>query len=292
MKRPLTIGSYAAAIAGATALSACLPSDTRSEPASILVSVEASDATRAGFTTDDGWTITFERFLVGMGSVRMAPEDVPGVTTPECTSYYDAIYDRVFDFARTEGPRKLGLVFALGSCVLHFDIHTPMPEALLGPGVTPDDASLMRLRRTEPQRAGATSIGIVGHARRGELTKSFDWSILANYDYGTCGPAPLELESGDTGAALIVLHGEALFRVGNDESLAFDPFADADRNGDGDITMDELALETISIGEGGGGGTGGGGLVGLPALATQLYYGGVPQLATLEGGGPCHGESD
>lgn len=280
-----------AAIAMATMLSGCLPADTRSEPASILVSVQASDATRSGFTTDDGWTITFERFLVGMGSARMSADQGPGTKPLECTAYYDANYDRVFDFARADGPRKLAQVYALGTCDLRFDVHTPALEALLDPGVAVEDAAFMRENTGDPERAGTTSIRIRGEAWRDGTRKTFDWSFLTGYGYSMCG-APFELESGDAGTALVVLHGEELFRDGADGPLAFDPFADADRGGDGAITMDDLSLPPpIPSGNGGGGGAGGGGLFGLETLSARLYYRGVIHLASVDGEGPCQGIS-
>lgn len=278
------------------ALPACLPGDTREEPTRIDVTVEASGETRAGFTTDDGWTVTFDTFLVGMGFARAtAATTLDGES--DCASYYDAFYGRLFEVARTEGPRKVAEVYALGTCFLGFEIVSPPDDALLEPPVSEDEAASMRVVDGDSQKYGATSIRVRGGARRGEESKTFDWSFRATFDYSGCGDAPWLLESGESRSAPVVLHGEALFRspVGGalgasppaPGKLEFAPFADADADGDGTITMDELSVvETISFGDGG---AGGGAATGWTTSRAGLLYGfAMPAIATIDGGA-CHG---
>ena len=73
-------------IVAALSLSECLPADTRPTPASLVLTAEASAAMTAGVATSDGWQITFERLLMGVGRARLKSR---GDTPPydDCTDY-------------------------------------------------------------------------------------------------------------------------------------------------------------------------------------------------------------
>ncbi len=66
MKRRASLVASAIAV-----LCGCLPADNRPEPASLRVHASPSDATLAGFSSQDGWEVRFERFVCALGDVRL-----------------------------------------------------------------------------------------------------------------------------------------------------------------------------------------------------------------------------
>src|SRR5262245_49539892 len=137
-------------IASISTLLGCLPGDTRPEPGSVHVTVRPSSASAEGFSTADGWQVSFERLLVGLGSTDLEGSD--------CTSYSEARYTRLFDFAVGFDDEKLGLVYGLGDCEVELGVRTPQRDALLGPGATAGDLDSMRIEVQddwieEPERA-------------------------------------------------------------------------------------------------------------------------------------------
>src|SRR5262249_44121783 len=59
--------AFTALTLAAALAAACLPNDTRPEPAEIEFTASSSDATRQGLTTVDGYDISFERALIDVG---------------------------------------------------------------------------------------------------------------------------------------------------------------------------------------------------------------------------------
>src|SRR6185503_16712943 len=100
-------------------------------PALIHLTARASGAVKDGVSTADGWQLSFERLLVGLGSASL--EGSAGGSA--CVSYADARYDRLFDFAALGAPQKLSEVYGLGACSLWFRLRSPSTDALLEQGV-------------------------------------------------------------------------------------------------------------------------------------------------------------
>jgi hypothetical protein len=257
---------------------ACLPKDTRPPPASVLVTVTANDALLTGIpstSTEDGWSIFYDRFLVSFGR--------PSLDGSGCNNGYSEGYSRILDM-KTPGPQKLNLLFALGECDFSFRISAPSPDSVLGLGVTDEDKILLGTFGLDDSEAGPRPISIYvqGSATKDNVTKTFAWSFRRRIDYRTCavdvGDARVEglvLESNDSDTVDISVHGEAFFQDNVDVAkakLRFAAFADADTqfgNNDGEITLDEI------------------GLVPLTAIgSTNNYYvdadGGIGSWTTLE----------
>ena len=271
----------------------CLPDDTRPTPGSVQVNVEGSDALLEPIETSDGWTITVERLLVGLGTVELHGAG--------CTIYDQAHYSRLFDFAvPLPPPHKLALVYGLGDCMLEFRMRAPHANAVLGPGVRQADIDAMRIElytdySEEPQRA---SVWIQGRALREGAEKQFEWEFRRRYNFKECPTGPdgqagseLPIAGGDALEHTVVVHGAELFRVGtaDDAPLEFEPFALADADGDGDITLEELAETSapsvLPAAEGAAD------LHGM-TLADHLYDNLVPQMVGLAGAGECNVEFD
>ena len=140
-------------LAGVAALAACLPGDTRPPPGSALITVSPDAALSDGIAseaTEDGWAISYQRFLIGLGRVELEGD--------ACNTYSDANYSRIFDL-QSGGGQKVSEQFALGACSFRFAVANPSSESLLGAGVSDADALFMRTPGTDAY-TGAGGISI------------------------------------------------------------------------------------------------------------------------------------
>ncbi|MEM9695356.1 MAG: hypothetical protein AAGA56_22625 [Myxococcota bacterium] len=248
---------------------ACLPPDNRPEPAEVLVDVVRSDAAISGFETDDGWTIRFTRFVTALGGLGLGEGD-------SCNDYSSTFYDRLIDFAVAD-TAKLHLHFGLGTCSPVYRMGPPAIDTIVGPGVTEADLERMRdpgddrvfgneeegdeqenatdLR--SPLATDTSGIGliVIGRANGpGGQAKRFAWEIRSQHFLTQCYVANEDptLPRGDPfefafeGGQQVNLQAEVrpreLFR--ETPSLAsrivFQRYADADADGDGEVTLEEL----------------------------------------------------
>lgn len=299
---PVTL-LVAALIAAAPA---CLPTDTRTPPGSLYTSVTGSDMTEHGIkATDDGWSISFERVLVGIGVLNLG--DVGGAS---CNRYSNRGYMRLLEL-RVPGPQKLSIAYALGQCDVSFRLRYPGNDSVLGADVTGADRTFMDTPDPSDPYADVGRSGIAvyvqGTARRGAAVEHFAWAFRRRINYRNCGndatdagPRGFSFHSHNAFKADIAIHAEALFQDRRDPATAklhFQPYADADTNHDGVVTLDELGAvpaskagikDLASSGLGGIGVLGGaeagvgglGGLGGPPDAAPGGFEGGV----AIEGG--------
>jgi hypothetical protein len=238
---------------------ACLPTDTRPAPGSIRLSVISGDP--AVTETVDGWSIAVDKLLVGVGQA--------GVDFP-CNVYANARYDRLLDARRPE-EQKISQSFGLGQCYFAFAVSSPSAHALLGEGVTRMDFEQMTWKPGDggPPRGAAPGVPIRGapgvpiaieaRATRGSTTKRIHWMLRPSTGYTRCGlaggdePTAIDLKSDATIEMRMTARGAALFQDGVDPTTAalrFDPVALADDevgDGDGNVTLDELAGVTLSM---------------------------------------------
>lgn len=258
---------------GAFLGSGCLPGDTRPEPGHVFVTAEPTDATVHGFTTDDGWTMRFERILMSLGYLTLGGDD--------CVVYGQAIYARFFDFA-VPGAQKLGEVYGRGPCDLQFVWWTPEQSALLGKGVSEDDFKLLA-----GKKSGSYVTYIRGSATRNQETKHFEWKFVPIAFLGDCRANPdaqpttsFVLKGGDNWQPRIEIHAENLLLVSKagEKKYEFDDFAAADKDEDGEISMLDLGrirdvdLSTVQTWE--------------ISLLSILHHQRLMQMVTFDGS-PC-----
>jgi len=227
----------------------CLPTDTRPPPAEVEMSASSSVATREGVATVDGYAITFERVLASLGQPYAGDDnDVEGGT---CDQYSSPQYTRLFDFVAVDEPEKVGVAFALGSCPFGFVVRFPNLDAIIGTGATYEDGAYMRVPESDRYATDAgISLYVIGSATQGDVTKRFEWEFRERIGYRDCWVpegdmkrTKLALESGGSAPVNVEMQAEALFRDQLDPAvgvLRFQPFADADTNGDDEVTLDEL----------------------------------------------------
>lgn len=300
--------SKVAQIAGCCLLaSSCLPADTRPSPGSVYVTAAPSDETRNGFTTEDGWQITFDRFVTSVGSIDLDSDPNSDEDIETCSAYSEARYDRVFDFTAVDHPQKVGLVYGRGLCSVEYRFRAPSDDSLIGTGATAEDVQRMRLQQadayTEDEEARVSLI-VVATATSGEETKRLQWTFRHQYELDRC----VEPSSKDEYVSVheladqkeveltIQIRAQELFRTDNDDAAPtqFGVYADADADADGNVTMGELDEADVPFGrweedeqdEG---------FDDEPREAPEtlleaLYVWLLPRVSRIEGGGPCRAE--
>lgn len=240
---------YFSALLVSLASGGCLPSDTRPPPAEVTVTASSSDFTLNDIpaaATTDGFEIVVERLLVNLGQAELG--DGEGSTA--CNEYSSPNYTRLFDFKRVSAPRELGIAFATGRCAFGYSVRFPNYATLLDVGATSEAATLMRTPGSDPDATDAgVSVYVEGTAVRGGETKHFAWPFRKRIGYADCGfvnddtgafSSGLSLASNEKTSINLEVHAEGLFQNGSGTPAPFQPYADADANGDGEITFDEL----------------------------------------------------
>jgi len=245
----------------------CLPVDT-APPAEVLVNLRASALSSEIPSSEmaDGWQIEFERYLITIGSVSLSPGGVH-----ECKDATTTRYSRVLTLRQSQ-PQKVGLVFGRGVCLLGYGIFPigRTSPVVRGAGVSESDMELMLsddisyMRRSgvttesvsiTTSAVSGTGLYVEGTATRGAEHKRFRWEFpyVTPADSAGCPLDEFTTVHLDAGAQVTVeltARGEALFAQDSlsEESLSFDSFAAADRDGDGFITTVELATSQVRTG--------------------------------------------
>ncbi|HWA75016.1 MAG TPA: hypothetical protein VG937_21905 [Polyangiaceae bacterium] len=268
-------------------LPACLPDDTRAPPGQLVVTVSADPALSDGIAaTADGWSISYRRFLVVLGDVKLDGDD--------CEPYTESDYSRIFELTGAS-PQKVMLGYALGSCSIGFRIASPAWDTLLGTGVSEQDDALLRTPGSDAHASdGGVSVHIEGTAERLGVQKTFNWSFRRFIEYVDCRLTPgddtengnVRLVANETKTIDILIRGGALFQNPPIEpavSPSFEAFRAADdEHGDanGEITLEELQNSPVPLDA-------------IPrpliqSLGDRVYLQLLPQIAHLGATGVCH----
>lgn len=277
--------SLVAAFSLSHASTACLPADTRSPPATVVLSVEADDAIRSGIaseTTADAWSIRYERFLVVFGHGELTGDD--------CDAYVEGGYARIFDLLEP-GPQRANVLYGLGRCELEFSFATPAWDTLRGAGVSEEDELALRTPGKDSVSDGiGVSVWVEGRAERAGESKRFSWPFRRFIQYSYCELPTLEgverglsLAGHETVEVVVSMRGAPLFRETAEETanLRFDPFRNADDihgDADGVVTLAELE-STPWVGSG------------TATLAEHLYLELLPEIVRYRGAGRCRFEA-
>jgi hypothetical protein len=239
---------------------ACLPSETRPPPGSLTVTATGSPQTISGFSTADGWHVTFHRVLLSIGYVSVGTGRGPMRGDDSCDVYAGANYGRILDLSLA-GAQRVSEVFALGECEFGFRVLEPASNAVLGSGVSEAERAFMRSESDD-----SMTLFVSGSAVGKNATKEFRWAFRRSLDYTDCGlgteggPGKVVYFAEESPRVLdILIRVEALFQDELDEAhaeLRFGAFALADDeygNGDGEVTLAELrnvALTDSRVGVG------------------------------------------
>jgi hypothetical protein len=154
-------------------------------------------------------------------------------------------------------------------------MQAPSDDAVLGAGVSASDLELLRTAGSDAfsERRGI-SLYVRGAATRAGARLDFEWSFRRDLAYERCGA--LTFRSDETLTPELRVNTQALFRsgAGADAETLFEPYAGADADGDGFVTLVELGAVTLPDPV-------------LPTLAHRLYLGLVPTLPRFGDTPPC-----
>jgi hypothetical protein len=220
------------------ALAAMLGCGGGYEDGTLSVTIYGEEYAEVGIPADetDGWAITFDRFLVVVGEIELAVGHDHG----DHGRFEDATY-RVFDLAEPSGGAGhpvLSAAVAGG----HYD-HAgyrigPSADATTGNASAGDTAWMV---------AEMLAVHVAGSATDGAVTKTFAWDFSRGVYYAHCHVDALV--DGGEGAAELTIHADHLFfddLVDEDPAVAFGLIAEADADGNGEVTQEELAAFDLS----------------------------------------------
>ena len=181
----------------------------------------------------DGWSATFERFLVVVHGVEAQGEG-------GAVEFGGA---KVFDLAQGSGgeghllaevPAPAGgwssLAYTLG------------PEASATAG-NASDADVSRMKD------GGLGVLVEGEARKGDQALRFAWGFDGTTRYRDCETTLGTLADGGVGESQLTIHADHLFYddlTSEEPNVAFDLIASADADADGEVTLEELAAVDIT----------------------------------------------
>lgn len=195
---------------------------------------------------EDGWTITFSRFLVPISAVTVGDQGQVAATQAG-----GVLYDHVGAGVKTVTSFESLPAKAYG------EVSFEIVRATAGLAL---DASAEQADLDQLLADGAT-LYIEGAATKGAESKAFAWTFSTETRYERCGgevngqerEGALVTNGGDDEIELTI-HGDHFFYDDLQASAArlrFQPMADADADADGVVTLDELdAVDLVDIPEG------------------------------------------
>lgn len=180
----------------------------------------------------DGWAVQFDKFLISIGD----PKAKAGEGGAEVGD--DGMY--IVDLAQPSAGAGYELA-TFAAPAGHYDHYgyriAPSPTAL-AINVAPADAAAMA--------AAGYSIWLQGRATRGGVTKTLDWGFALRLGHSHCEADARVRDDAVTMQSTI--HADHFFyddAVSDEPGVAFQLIADSDADGDGAVTLAELAARDI-----------------------------------------------
>ena len=212
-------------------LSACDDDDdTETESNDMTVEVWGESFIESGIPEEelaDGWSITFDRFLINLGQISVAIEGEPAPLSDKTM--------RIWDLVKT-GPHKiLSEEVPVGEYTHSAYRISPASEKSKNGNAEQVDADEMI--------SGGYAVFVEGSATKDDETITFSWGFDKDTVYDPCHSKG-HLTADKKGSVQITIHGDHLFyddAVSEEPSLRFEDIALADENEDGEVTLDELA---------------------------------------------------
>jgi len=184
----------------------------------------------------DGWSVTFDRFLVVVGDVTFANADGGEASLPGLS---------VFNLVMP-GPHAMGStepIEATSWQSVGYRLAVATADTTAHASATDDDLLLMQ--------DGGYDVYVEGSATNGTDTKTFRWGFTSGVRYSDC----VDVRGGQdtkgvvvtTGSSIpmqITIHGDHFFYddlQSSDAQRRFDNLAAADADMDGEVTLDELS---------------------------------------------------
>ncbi len=198
---------------------------------------------------EDGWSATFERFLLVLGPIQVADEAAGTAGRIE-----EAV---LLDLTR-QGPHELGELHAIEARAwddVGFLTQPATSSTERHASATADDLELMREH--------GYSVYVEGRAAREGVTKTFRWGFTHTTRYEHCVQVDTTgaesrrgvlVTDGGVESVQLTIHGDHFFYddlSAADAVLRFDAIAAADADEDGEVTLEELdAIHLFELSEG------------------------------------------
>lgn len=237
----------------------------------IEVEIPDSSASPDGDGFVDGWSVSFDTFLIVLGDAYVGDGG-----TLDGTWVFDMTRPGPHDWASIEGieARRWN------------DVGVDQPAA--GPDTQAANCSDADLAL---MKDGGYAVHVAGAATSGTHTVSFAWGFAESTSFTDCHSDEhgdgVVVPDGGTETVQFTIHGDHLFYddlQSEDPSLCFQAIADAD-DGDGNVTLEELEavdLTSLPIGTYGTGGDGS--IVNLRQFVEALTH----TLVHYRGEGHCN----
>jgi hypothetical protein len=198
----------------------------------------------------DGWEVRYSKFLVVLGEIRVANRDGEVAATQAAPKLLD-VHQR--------GPVAIEQLKDLSPEDWTDVSYSIAPSsALVAGNATEADVAFMK--------GQGYSIYLEATATKGAVTKSYKWGFKTDTVYRNCMHPDygegLTVPSGGSVDIQLTIHGDHLYYddlQSSDAKMRFDAIAAADKNDDGEVTLEELAavdLTTLPLGQYGTGGAG------------------------------------
>jgi hypothetical protein len=189
---------------------------------------------------EDGWQITYNKFLVVVGDVSVA------VTGASAASVGGT---QVLDL-KQPGPH------VLGTLALEAATYDQVGYALLPADAATTAHASASAADLDLMRAGPYRVHVAGEATKGAKTRSFSWSFADRVGYHHCVDVNsgqdlhgVVVPDGAAATAQLTIHGDHLFYddlTSPDALLRFQHLADADADMDGEVTLAELDAVSLA----------------------------------------------
>lgn len=158
-----------------------------------------------------------------------------------CAVVYDTFTVELTEASLLDGDGAVAGSVGAGS----FEMTEAGPQTV---GSTPVAATHYDTARFVVSPAGGPSVRAAGTLTCGAESVTFDWSFDTSTTY-LCEPADLTVPAGGEAGTELTIHGDHLFYDGlenPDAGLQGQPIVDADADGDGAVTQDELAAVEVA----------------------------------------------
>jgi len=244
--------AFALALVAVASLAGCSSSSAEGEGA-VAFTAWGEEYIEEGIPAsafEDGWAVTYDRFLVAIHDVAIGDE---ASTVP--VARMDAA--KVLDLKKP-GVKSLVRFDALpGRAYRHVSYRIAPASATSTPVEGATDADRDALA------TGGFSVYVEGRLEKGAVTKRFRWGFTTDTLYDRCEgelagkkTEGVVVTNGGTDTPEITVHGDHLFYddlQSPDAKVRGEHVAAADRDGDGEVTLDELAaVRLVSLPEGRG----------------------------------------
>lgn len=219
---------YVLLLLGAGALAGCAEEDAGR--GTLALEVWGEEFIEQGIPEDvfsDGWSVTFDRFLVAIDGVAVGC----GNRAPDL----EDVVQRVFDLTRSGPYPFLTREVPAG----RYDNTTYS----LRPAVSAATAGNAAVGDVELMKREGYSVYAEGSARRDAVVKTFAWGFETSTVYLEC-ESEADLENGSAATVQLTIHADHLFYddlFSEEPAVTFDVLAQADADDDGEVTAAELA---------------------------------------------------